>query len=175
MSWCPNAVGWGKNFREIFYTPPAAFGPLGGGALPGHPRPPGDPPPPGPTPKKGSPLPARKNAKKGRKMAPNMPKMGFLGAKMAIFGRNLHFFEQFSKVSGELCREKNAPRRLLSAGEKPANLYSTKCRFFGPPPPPWGVPVHRVHLPRVPGALPPRTRPSAVPTFAPRAPFQHAG
>ena len=102
-------------------------------------------------------LPARKIAKTGQLWGPNMPKMGILGPKMAIFGRNLHFFDKFSKVSGELCREKNAPRRRLSAVQKPANLYSTKCRFFGPPPPPPGVPVHRVHLPRGPGAPPPKT------------------
>jgi hypothetical protein len=161
----------GKNFGEIFRPPrPLLRSPLRGGALPGPPDPPGDPPPPGPTPKKGSPLPARKNAKKGEKRGPNMPEMGFLGAKMAIFGRNLHFFDEFSKVSGELCREKNAPRRLLSAGEKPANLYSTKCRFFGPPPPPGGYQCTECTSRGSRGPSPPRTRPSAVPTFAPRAP-----
>jgi len=124
-----------KNLRDFLDPPVRSSGaPWKGGLCP-DPR---DPPLGGSPPKKGSPLPARKIAKKVQFWGPNMPKMGILGPKMAIFGRNLHFFDKFSKVSGELCREKNALRRRLSAVQKPANLYSTKCRFFGPPPPPGG-------------------------------------
>jgi hypothetical protein len=49
-----------------------------------------------------------------------------------------HFFVKivfFSKRSGELCKSKNAPQGVLSAWQNPANLYSTKCRIFGPHPP----------------------------------------
>jgi hypothetical protein len=49
-----------------------------------------------------------------------------------------HFFVKivyFSKRSGELCKWKNAPQGVLYALQKPANLYSTKCRIFGPHPP----------------------------------------
>ena len=130
-----NGDFFSKKTSGFFDTPPSALrAPSRGGSA----RTPGDPPLGGSPPKKGSPLPRAILAKKGEKRGPNMPEMGFLGAKMAIFGRNLHFFDKFSKVSGELCRRKNAPRRLLSAVQKPANLYSTKCRFFGPPPPPGG-------------------------------------
>ena len=130
-----NYFFFAKKLR-VFLDPPvrSSGAPCQGGLCP-DPR---DPPLGGSPPKKGSPLPRAFFAKKREKRGPNMPKMGFLGPKMAIFGRNLHFFDKFSKVSGELCREKNAPRRLLSAVQKPANLYSTKCRFFGPPPPPGG-------------------------------------
>ena len=124
-----------KNLRDFLDPPVRSSGaPWKGGLCP-DPR---DPPLGGSPPKKGSPLPARKIAKKVQFWGPNMPKMGILGPKMAIFGRILTIFDKFSKVSGELCREKNALRRRLSAVQKPANLYSTKCRFFGPPPPPGG-------------------------------------
>ena len=125
---------WEKSV-EIFHTPPSALrAPSRGGSA----RTPGGPPSRGTPPKKGSPLPPRISRQ-------NSPKKGRNRAKMGIFGgfwpQNVHFFvifEKFSKVSGELCREKNALRRRLSAVQKPANLYSTKCRFFGPPPPPGG-------------------------------------
>ena len=125
-----------KKTSGFFDTPPvrSSGAPSRGGSA----RTPGDPPLGGSPPKKGSPLPARKIAKKVQFWGPNMPKMGILGPKMAIFGRILTIFDKFSKPSGELCREKNALRRRLSAVQKPANLYSTKCRFFGPPPPPGG-------------------------------------
>ena len=154
--------------EAIFYHPPvrSSGAPWKGGLCP-DPR---DPPLGGSPPKKGSPLPARKIAKKVQFWGPNMPKMGILGPKMAIFGRILTIFDKFSKPSGELCREKNALRRRLSAVQKPANLYSTKCRFFGPPPPPPGVPVHESALPRGFWGTPPKspTQPQA-PLHAPGA------
>ena len=120
---------------EIFHTPPSALrAPSRGGSA----RTPGDPPLGGSPPKKGSPLPRGISRQNSRKRGRNRAKMGFFGGFSPQKCRNLHFFDKFSKVSGELCREKNAPRRLLSAVQKPANLYSTKCRFFGPPPPPGG-------------------------------------
>jgi hypothetical protein len=127
---------------SIFYHPPvrSSGAPSEGGLCPDPPT----PLPRGTPPKKGSPLPRAILAKKGEKRGPNMPKMGFLGGFLAIFGRFFPFFDKKLKTSRELCREKNAPRRRLSAGEKPANLYSTKCRFFGPPPPPGGYQCTRV-------------------------------
>jgi len=82
-------------------------------------------------------------------------------------------FRKFSLFTGGVCSSKNAPRRRLSAVQKPANLYSTKCRFFGPPPPPPGVPVHESALPRGFWGTPPKspTQPQA-PLHAPGA-FQH--
>ena len=156
-----------KNLNAEIFTPPAACGPLRGEALPG---PPGDPPLGGSPPKKGSPLPRGISRQNSRKRGRNRAKMGFFGGFSPQKCRNLHFFDKFSKVSGELCREKNAPRRLLSAVQKPANLYSTKCRFFGPPPPPGGYQCTECTSRGSRGPSPPRTRPSAVPTFAPRAP-----
>ena len=155
---------------EIFHTPPSALrAPSRGGSA----RTPGDPPLGGSPPKKGSPLPARKIAKKVQFWGPNMPKMGILGPKMAIFGRILTIFDKFSKVSGELCREKNALRRRLSAVQKPANLYSTKCRFFGPPPPPGGYQCTECTSRGVPGPRPPKPRPSATPVARSPSAFEH--
>ena len=164
-----HSVDTKKNHRDFFSPPPGVS--LREPSRGGPPTPPRDPPWGGSPPKKGSPLPGRKNAKKREKRGPNMRKMGFLGPKMAIFGHFLHFFDKKWKVSGELCREKNGLQASLSAGEKPANLYSTKCRFFGPPPPPGGYQCTECTSRGSRGPSPPRTRPSAVPTFAPRAPF----
>ena len=85
---------------------------------------------------------------------------------MHIFAK----FRKFSLFTGGVCSSKNAPRRRLSAVQKPANLYSTKCRFFGPPPPPPGVPVHESALPRGFWGTPPKspTQPQA-PLHAPGA------
>ena len=153
-----------ENFREkseaIFHTPPSALrAPSRGGSA----RTPGDPPLGGSPPKKGSPLPRRISRQNSRKRGRNRAKMGFFGGFSPQKCRNLHFFDKFSKVSGELCREKNAPRRLLSAVQKPANLYSTKCRFFGPPPPPGGYQCTECTSRGVPGPRPPKPRPSATP------------
>ena len=158
---------WEKS-EAIFHTPPSALrAPSRGGSA----RTPGDPPLGGSPPKKGSPLPRGISRQNSRKRGRNRAKMGFFGGFSPQKCRNLHFFDKFSKVSGELCREKNAPRRRLSAVQKPANLYSTKCRFFGPPPPPGGYQCTECTSRGSRGPSPPRTRPSAVPTFAPRAPF----
>src|SRR6187551_1444101 len=172
---CPNRVGSEKNFflnfflqkmEAIFCDPPhAPSGPPcpGGGSARARRR-----PPPGGPPKKGSPLPRGISRKKVQKRGQNRGKMGFLGPKMCQNVHILHIFDKKSKTSGELCRRKNAPQPPLSAVQKPANLYSTKCRFFGPPPPPGGYQWTRVHSrggfrgpPRNPPAqaAPPRSHP----------------
>src|SRR6187431_1812248 len=130
----------------------------------------------GSPPKKGSPLPRRISRKKVQKRGQNRGKMGFLGPKMCQNVHILHIFDKKSKTSGELCRRKNAPQPPLSAVQKPANLYSTKCRFFGPPPPPGGYQWTRVHSrggfrgpPRNPPAqaAPPRSHPVRLSTCGP--------
>src|SRR6187431_659966 len=156
--------------EAIFCDPPhAPSGPPcpGGGSARARRR-----PPPGGPPKKGSPPPRGISRKKVQKRGQNRGKMGFLGPKMCQNVHFLHIFDKKSKTSGELCRRKNAPQPPLSAVQKPANLYSTKCRFFGPPPPPWGVPVDESPLPRGFSGTPPKSPcPSVSPDTAPRAPF----
>src|SRR6187551_950694 len=128
---------------NIFYDPPhAPSGPpsRGGGSARARRRAAAGAPP-----KKGSPLPPEKSRQKVQKRGQNRGKMGFLGPKMCQNVHILHIFDKKSKTSGELCRRKNAPQPPLSAVQKPANLYSTKCRFFGPPPPPGGYQWTRVH------------------------------
>src|SRR6187431_1742587 len=125
----------------------------------------------GDPPKKGSPLPRGISRKKVQKRGQNRGKMGFLGPKMCQNVHFLHIFDKKSKTSGELCRRKNAPQPPLSAVQKPANLYSTKCRFFGPPPPPGGYQWTRVHSRGVFGGPPEIPCPSSAPAHAPRAPF----
>jgi hypothetical protein len=66
------------------------------------------------------------------------PFLHFPRRKVGIFDQfvheNAHFWHTF-------CGHSSRPRRSVSVGKKPANLYSTKCRIFGPrtPPPvaPW--------------------------------------
>jgi hypothetical protein len=82
--------------------------------------------------------------------------------------KNAHFFVKivfFSKRSGELCKSKNAPQGVLSAWQKPANLYSTKCRIFGAHPPPRAQ--HRGGKPRTQGQFwgTPKTRRPAGAVF----------
>ena len=145
---------------EIFHTPPSALrAPSRGGSA----RTPGPPLPGGSPRKKGSPLPRGISRQNSRKRGRNRAKMGFFGGFSPQKCRNLHDFDKFSKPSGELCREKNALRRRLSAVQKPANLYSTKCRFFGPPPPPGGYQCTECTSRGVPGPRPPKPRPSATP------------
>ena len=106
----------GKKTSGFFYTPPSALrAPSRGGSA----RTPGDPPLGGSPPKKGSPLPRGISRQNSRKRGRNRAKMGFFGGFSPQKCRNLHFFDKFSKVSGELCREKNALRRRLSAVQKP--------------------------------------------------------
>ena len=47
----------------------------------------------------------------------------------------------------DMTARKTCLQGRLSPGKKPANLYSTKCRFFAASPLPW-VTVHRVHSQR---------------------------
>jgi hypothetical protein len=65
-------------------------------------------------------------------------KMGFLGEKACIFGQFVHNFAQKWPL---FCGHSPPLQGCQSVGKKPANLYSTKCRIFGPrtPPPvaPW--------------------------------------
>ena len=177
MARCPNRVGSEKNLYDfflqkmfnIFCDPPhAPSGPPcpGGGSARARRR-----PPPGGPPKKGSPLPRGISRKKVQKRGQNRGKMGFLGPKMCQNVHFLHIFDKKSKTSGELCRRKNAPQPPLSAVQKPANLYSTKCRFFGPPPPPGGYQWTRVHSRGVFGDPPEIPCPNCAPAHAPRAPF----
>src|SRR6187551_1358512 len=144
-----------KNFCDPPHAPSGPPCPGGGSARAAAARPPGGPP------KKGSPLPRGISRKKVQKRGQNRGKMGFLGPKMCQNVHILHIFDKKSKTSGELCRRKNAPQPPLSAVQKPANLYSTKCRFFGPPPPPGGYQWTRVHSRGVPGGFPPPARPRA--------------
>jgi hypothetical protein len=66
------------------------------------------------------------------------PFLHFPRRKACIFDRfvheNAHFWHLF-------CGHSSRPMGCQSVGKKPANLYSTKCRIFGPrtPPPvaPW--------------------------------------
>ena len=83
----------------------------------------------------------------------------------------LHIFHFFSKVSRELCREKNGLLGRVSAVQKPANLYSTKCRFFGPPPPPGGYQCTRVPSRGVFGGPPQNPAQPQAPLHAPGAFF----
>jgi hypothetical protein len=152
-----------------FSTPPSAPPePPGRG---GSARTPGTPPWGGPPRKRGRPSPRAFLAKNVQKRGSNMPKMGFFGHFWGIFGRNLHFFDKFWKVSGELCREKNGLQASLSAGEKPANLYSTKCRIFGPPPPPGGYQCTECTSRGSRGPSPLGPAQARSPPFAPRAPL----
>jgi hypothetical protein len=68
----------------------------------------------------------------------NVQKMGFLGEKACIFGQFVHNFAQKWPL---FCGHSPPLQGCQSVGKKPANLYSTKCRIFGPrtPPPvaPW--------------------------------------
>ena len=147
--------------ESIFCDPPhAPSGPPcpGGGSARARRR-----PPPGGPPKKGSPLPRGISRKKVQKRGQNRGKMGFLGPKMCQNVHFLHIFDKKSKTSGELCRRKNAPQPPLSAVQKPANLYSTKCRFFGPPPPPGGYQWTRVHSRGGFGGTPPNPPAQAAP------------
>lgn len=93
--------------------------------------------------------------------------VAFFGVFWPIFG---HFWPKSRKNAfsvGGVCYEKNARQGLSSAWQKPANLYSTKCRIFGIWPPVGG---HRGGLhhflrrrpppevdPRPPGGPPPET------------------
>jgi hypothetical protein len=68
----------------------------------------------------------------------NVQKMAFLGEKACIFGQFVHNFAQKWPL---FCGHSPPLQGCQSVGKKPANLYSTKCRIFGPrtPPPvaPW--------------------------------------
>jgi hypothetical protein len=68
----------------------------------------------------------------------NVQKMGFLGEKACIFGQFVHNFAQKWPL---FCGHSPPLQGCQSVGKKPTNLYSTKCRIFGPrtPPPvaPW--------------------------------------
>ena len=73
--------------------------------------------------------------KKPPKMAFFLKKRAFFGVFWPIFG---HFWPKSRKnvfSVGGVCYEKNTRQGLSSAWQKPANLYSTKCRIFGIWPP----------------------------------------
>jgi hypothetical protein len=59
--------------------------------------------------------------------------MGFLGEKACIFGQFVHNFAQKWPL---FCGHSPPLQGCQSVGKKPANLYSTKCRIFGPRTPP---------------------------------------
>jgi hypothetical protein len=65
-------------------------------------------------------------------------KSAFPGRKAGIFDRFVHEIAHFWHL---FCGHSSRPMGCQSVGKKPANLYSTKCRIFGPrtPPPvaPW--------------------------------------
>jgi hypothetical protein len=65
-------------------------------------------------------------------------KSAFPGRKVGIFDRFVHEIAHFWHL---FCGHSSRPMGCQSVGKKPANLYSTKCRIFGPrtPPPvaPW--------------------------------------
>ena len=181
MARCPNRVGSEKKFLEFFFykktlsffvTPPTRPpGPPAQGGAPPAPaaaRRRGDPR------KRGRPSRAEFRAKKCEKSAKIGVKWGFWGVKSAKNVHFLHIFDKKSKTTGELCRQKNAPQPPLSAVQKPANLYSTKCRFFGPPPPPGGYQCTRVHSRGVFGGPPQNPLPKQRPRARPRR-LQHAG
>ncbi len=66
------------------------------------------------------------------KMCTNRPKSGVFWSKSGNFFLKTVFFWLF--VTSIAPGKKHA-QGVLSAWEKPANLYSTKCRIFGPHPP----------------------------------------
>ena len=65
-------------------------------------------------------------------------KMGFLGEKACIFGQFVHNFAQKWPL---FCGHSPPLQGCQSVGKKPANLYSTKCRIFGPRTPACGTVV----------------------------------
>ena len=77
-----------------------------------------------------------------QKVAPppckNVQKSAFLGEKACIFD---HFVHNFAQKWPLFYGHSPPLQGCQSVGKKPANLYSTKCRIFGPrtPPPvaPW--------------------------------------
>jgi hypothetical protein len=68
----------------------------------------------------------------------NVQKSAFLGEKACIFD---HFVHNFAQKWPLFYGHSPPLQGCQSVGKKPANLYSTKCRIFGPrtPPPvaPW--------------------------------------
>ena len=66
------------------------------------------------------------------KKCTNRPKSGVFGPKKHTFFLKTVFFWL---LSTSIAPGKKHAQGVLSAWKKPANLYSTKCRIFGPPPP----------------------------------------
>ena len=81
----------------------------------------------------GSTPPCAKTPKNGRKMR-------FLGEKVQKNGHFWHFRAKSFLKLRNFDKHSSPFKGGICAVQNPANLYSTKCRIFGPPPPPPGAP-----------------------------------
>ena len=81
----------------------------------------------------GLPPPCAKTPKNGRKMR-------FLGEKVRKNGHFWHFRAKSFLKLRNFDKHSSPFKGGICAVQNPANLYSTKCRIFGPPPPPPGAP-----------------------------------
>ena len=73
-------------------------------------------------------------AKKCKKNAFFVKKRRFFAIFRRIFAKNdqkIVIFAHFFFFTGGLCYRKKRAQGVSSAWQKPANLYSTKCRIFG--------------------------------------------
>ena len=70
----------------------------------------------------------------------NRRKMRFLGEKVRKNGHFWHFRAKSFLKLRNFDKHSSPFKGGICAVQNPANLYSTKCRIFGPPPPPPGAP-----------------------------------